>query len=156
VNCLEEVETASLEDVKTMLYPFNISIAMLKVETVELGLLRQIGGFFATSPAREVTNVELEKFFTVGTAATTPGCATSIQRCQGNARTLSIDRNNGIKPTLPFRFGSTVVGVKLSLRNLNQASGQWGDQCCPERQEMIYSEQPAVPTVVDSMSSIFR
>jgi len=43
-------------DVKARLYSFNISIAMLAVDTVELGLQRQTGGFFlieATSPARE-------------------------------------------------------------------------------------------------------
>jgi hypothetical protein len=40
--------------------------------------------------------LELEKFFTVddGTAAS------SARRCQGNARTLSVDRNNAIKPIL--------------------------------------------------------
>jgi hypothetical protein len=37
---------ASLEDVKVRLYSFNISIAMLAVDTVELGLQRQSGGFF--------------------------------------------------------------------------------------------------------------
>ena len=37
---------ASLEDVKARLYSFNISIAMLVVDTVELDLQRQTGGFF--------------------------------------------------------------------------------------------------------------
>jgi hypothetical protein len=56
--------------------------------------------------------LKLEKFFTVddGTAAATSGCASSARRRQGNARTLSIDRNNAIKPTLPFRFGSKSFG----------------------------------------------
>jgi hypothetical protein len=36
----------SLEDVKARLYSFNISIAMLAVDAVELGLQCQIGGFF--------------------------------------------------------------------------------------------------------------
>ena len=36
----------SLEDVKVRLYSFNISIAMLVVDTVELVLQRQTGGFF--------------------------------------------------------------------------------------------------------------
>ena len=50
---------ASLEVVKVRLYSFNVSIAtgMLTVDTVELGLQRQTGGFFLIegnlSPARE-------------------------------------------------------------------------------------------------------
>jgi hypothetical protein len=105
---------ASLEDVKARLYSFNISIAMLAVDTVELGLQRQTGGFFLIEGnlscprvASKVTHVEfnmlsskvllitleLEKFFTVddGTAPATSRCASSARRCQGDTRMLSID-----------------------------------------------------------------
>jgi hypothetical protein len=56
--------------------------------------------------------LECKKFFTVddGTAPASSGCASSAWRCQGDARTLSVDRNNAIKPTLPFRLGGNPFG----------------------------------------------
>ena len=55
---------------------------------------------------------ELDKFLTIddGTTPATSGCASSVRRCQGDARMLSINRNKAIKPTLPFRFGSKSFG----------------------------------------------
>ena len=56
--------------------------------------------------------LELEKFFTVddSTAATASRSASSARRCKGNARMLSVDRNNAINPILSFCFGSKSFG----------------------------------------------
>jgi hypothetical protein len=56
--------------------------------------------------------LEFEKFFTVddGTTPAPSRCASSAWRCQENARTPSVDRNNAIKPTLPFSLGSKLFG----------------------------------------------
>ena|SRR5277367_3646947 len=97
-----------------------------------LGLQYQIGSFFLIKAnlscprvTSEVTHVrfnmlsrklllislELEEFFAVDS-----GTASSTWSGQGNARTLSVDRNYSVKPTLAFRFGGK------SLRRLESGS----------------------------------